>query len=83
MRSTRFILAASLVCAAVNAGAGTLLDFWHSYTPPQTGEKHYSFRLCKYKRGLFLAHAVQAQSRSNGPSSSIWRATGWYMERSD
>jgi hypothetical protein len=38
----------------MNARAATVLNFWHSYTPPQAGQKHYSFRLSNYKRGLFF-----------------------------
>src|SRR5690349_21132872 len=37
-----------------NAKAGTVLDFWHAYVPPQTGQKHYSFHVANYKRGIFV-----------------------------
>src|SRR5438045_3700403 len=50
-RAAAILLFASML---MNAGAGTVLDFWHSYAPPQTGQKHYSFRLTNYKRGLFF-----------------------------
>ena len=43
-----------LMLRAVDTRAGTVLDFWHSYTPPQTTQPHYSFHLANYKRGLFF-----------------------------
>ncbi len=53
-RNSQLLWVIILSCWTANAGAGTSLDFWHSYTPPETGQKHYSFHLVNYKRGLFF-----------------------------
>jgi hypothetical protein len=50
----RSVILAAFLCAASMAKAGTVLDFWHSYVPPQTGVKHYSFHVTNYKRGIFF-----------------------------
>jgi len=47
-------LCLALVLFSPGANASTVLDFWHSYVPPQTGVKHYSFHLANYKRGIFF-----------------------------
>ena len=43
-----------MLLAAIPAMAGTLLDFWHSYTHQPSGVVHYSFHLASYKLGLFF-----------------------------
>lgn len=54
MRRACFIIIAAVLGATGVARAGTVLDFWHSYTPPQTGQKHWSFHLTNCKRGIFF-----------------------------
>jgi len=54
MRIARFIIIVAMLGSTGFARAGTVLDFWHSYTPPQTGQKHWSFHLANYKRGIFF-----------------------------
>jgi len=34
--------------------AVTLLDFWHDYIPPDTGQLHHGFHLANFNRGLFF-----------------------------
>src|ERR1035438_1899968 len=41
-------------CLTSSANAGTILDFWHSYTHQPSGVTHYSFHIANYKRGLFF-----------------------------
>jgi|SRR5947207_3176292 len=50
----RAIVALTCLLFVTNVQAGTVLDFWHSYVPPQTGQKHYSFHVTNCKRGIFF-----------------------------
>ncbi len=49
-----FLIVLFVACTSTSLWAGTVLNFWHVYTPPLTGEPHYGFHLTDYKRGLFF-----------------------------
>jgi hypothetical protein len=53
MRAVRITVISGFTFVAASAFAATKLDFWHSYVHAQTKERHYSFHLAEYKRGLF------------------------------
>jgi hypothetical protein len=63
------VLIFMLLCVSSKALAGGGVDFWHSYTHQPDGLPHYSFRIAKYKRGLFFG--------SCGPST---RSLQWEYE---
>jgi len=54
MRHIFAVIFSGVLFATAPVRAGTVLDFWHDYTPPQTDEKHHGFHLANYKRGLFF-----------------------------
>ncbi len=65
MRIARITILAALLLMGRSAGAGTTLDFWHSYRHAKTAQTHYGFHLADYKRGLFWG--------SCGPSTKSLR----------